>query len=987
MRTKLFTRRHTTPRRSVWALLLIVGVIALAAPASAQNTAVFQGTVADDTGGVLPGITVTLRGDALIAGPSVAVTGGDGSYRLGQLPPGLYELTFELPGFSTIVRDELRLTVGFTAEINVTMVVGALEESITVSGESPVVDIQQTATSIALTREIIENVPRGRGLMDAYMMIPGVITSGAPQVGDSNFVSRRDIQNYGVKGQPKLQIEGINISTGPDENSGVYVSNMAFEELEMKASGNDAEVMVNGLSMTGVIKSGGNQFHGSAQYGFQRPGFQANNISAELAAQGVQDSAPLRKYWESGADLGGRIIRDRLWFYAGADKQVKVDNRLGFRESTGPDGFYRSADDTFADYNAGLDTLTFKLTGQVTPANKMTFLYQTGDKTQPQNQGNSRRPLESTRDYRDETWVYKMGFQSVPNSRVVMEINGGSAGYFANYSAERGGTDFPGNTSRYDADTRFQTGAFERSDQRPRSREQIEASVSFLPRGDFGGTHELKVGTMLYWENHSTGILDNSHLSGNFRLQYDSCSGVGILPDMSNCTPQRLVAYNFPVAPTNLSRTQGFFFKDTWRASDRLTLNLGVRYDRQRSFLKEQTYNGSTEWPTVFPAQTFAGFDIQQWNRVVPRLGAAYDLTGDGKTLFKATYGIFNYTIGESFAGRYNINSAATAQFQWTDQDGNNEYTPGEVDLDLNGPDFISITAAANRAVNPDLKQPIIYETTFGVERELVPGLGLRVMYVFKSREDFFDNSAGEVNVLRPYDSYNIPITRRDPGPDGQLDTGDDGGSITLFDYDPALRGSAFVQNVRQNNPFPETFHTIEFTVTKRASARWSAVGSFWHTWTDRTLDDNVQSPNDEFFLFDETTSWNATASGVYNFPGDVTAAVNFQSRSGVYGQRTVRFSRTDPDGGPSINQLGNVVLRVAPFGDLRTGTMNVLSIRGTKYFRLGGGARAGINFDVFNLLNSGEAVSTEYRSGGAFGEIQSILAPRIARISFDFRF
>ena len=666
---------------------------------------------------------------------------------------------------------------------------------------------------------------------------------------------------------------------------------------------------------------------------------------------------------------------------------MKVDNRLGFRESVGPDGFYRTDDDVFADYNAGLDTLTFKLTGQITPANKMTFLYQTGDKTQPQNQGNLRRPLESTRDYRDETWIYKMGFQSVPNSRVVMEVNGGSGGYFANYSTERGGTDFPGATSRFDADTQFQTGAFERSDQRPRSREQIEGSISFLPRGTFVGTHELKTGVTLYWENHSTGVLDVSHLSGNYRLQYDSCSGAGILPDMSNCTPQRLVAYNYPVAPTNLSRTQSWFFKDTWRMSDRLTANLGVRFDRQRAFLDEQTYNGSPEWPTVFPAGTFPALDANEWSRFVPRVGAAYDLSGDGKTLVKGTFGVFGYTIGESFAGRYNVNSAATAQFRWSDQDGNNEYTPGEVDLDLNGPDFISISAAAIRAPNPDLKQPIIYESTLGVERELMPGVGLRVMYVYKSRQDFFDNSSGEINVLRPFESYNIPITRRDPGPDGVLDTGDDGGSITLFDYDPALRGSANVLNVRQNNPFPETFHTIEFTVTKRASARWSAVGSFWHTWTDRTLDDNVQSPNDEFFLFDNTTSWNATGSAVYNFPYDIVGAVNVQSRSGVYGQRTVRFSRTDPDGGPSINQLGNVTLRVAPYGDLRTGTMNVLSVRGSKFFRLGSGTRVAVNLDVFNLLNSGEAVSTEYRSGGAFGEIQSILAPRIARLSFDFRF
>ena len=985
MRKRFSTRGHTPLMRPIWALLLITGVLALAAPASAQSTAVFQGAVMDDTGGVLPGITVTLTGDALIGGPTLVVTGGDGTYRLGQLPPGLYTLTFELPGFSTIVRDELRLTTGFTAEIDVTMVVGALEESITVSGESPVVDIQSTATSIALTREIIENVPRGRGLMDAYMMTPGVITSGAPQVGDSNFVSRRDIQNYGVKGQPKLQIEGINISTGPDENSGVYVSQMAFEEIEMKASGNDAEVMVNGLAMVGIIKSGGNQFHGSAAYGFQRPGFQANNITPELSAQGIQDSAPLRKYYETSADLGGRIIRDKLWFYVGADKQVKVDNRFGFRESTGPDGSYRTGDDIFADYNAGLDTLTMKLTGQITPANKMTFLYQTGDKTQPQNQGGSRVPLETTRDYRDETWVYKMGFLSVPNSRLVLEVNGGSAGYFANYSAERGGTDFPGHTSRFDADTRFQTGAWQRSDQRPRSREQLDGSITFLPRGTFGGTHELKTGVTLYWENHSTGVLDSP--SGNFRLQYDGCSGAGILPDMSNCAPQRLVAYNHPVAPTNLSRTQGFFIKDTWRMNDRLTLNLGVRYDRQRSFLKEQTFAGSTEWPTIFPAATFSGIEVQQWNRVLPRVGGAYDLTGDGKTLLKGTFGVFGYVVGDSFAGRYNVNSAATAQFQWTDQDGNNEYTPGEVDLDLNGPDFISISAAANRAVNPDLKQPIIYETTMGVERELMPGLGLRVMYVYKSRQDFFDNSSGEVNVLRPYASYNIPITRRDPGPDGVLDTGDDGGSITFFDYDPALRGSANVLSVRQNNPFAETYQTIELTVTKRASARWSAVGSFWHTWTDQTLDDNVQSPNDEFFLFDQTTSWSATGSFVYNFPFDITGALNLQSRSGVYGQRTVRFSRTDPDGGPSINQLGNVTLRVEPYGDRRSGVMNVVSIRGSKRVRMGGGTQAAINLDVFGLFNSSVPTDTDYLSGGAFGEVQNILAPRIARVSFDFRF
>ena len=972
--------RHTP--RLVWALFLIVGVLAWAAPASAQETGVFTGTVSDDTGGVLPGITVTLTSEALIAGPAVVVTGGDGVYRHGNLPPGLFELTFVLPGFSTIVRDNLRLTVGFTAQIDVTMVVGALEESITVSGESPVVDIQETATSIALTREIIENVPRGRGLMDAYIMTPGVITARPPQVGDSNFVSRTSIINYGVASQPKLMIEGINITTGSDNNSGVYVSNNAFEELEIKASGNDAEVMVPGISMTAVVKSGGNQFHGSANYGFQRPGFQANNIDADLVARQVQVSAPLKKYYETGWDLGGRIIRDRLWFYGGFDKQVRIDNRPGFRESPGPDGFYRTADDVFDDYEASLDTMTFKLTAQVSRANKLSFLYQTGDKVQVFEGGGPSIPLDSTRDYRDETGVYKGGYQGTPNNRIFIESNYGWAGYKADHNAVRGADvsnnlygDYAGNTTRRDFDTGFRTGAWEKSELRPRGRLQWDTSVSYLA----GNNHELKVGGTIYWEKHSTGVYDQP--SGNYQLRYEGCAGPGILPDMSNCTPDAIEIFNYPVFPANYSRTYSLFFKDTWRMSDRLTMNVGIRWDKQRSFLREQTYPGSQEWPTVFPSGSFDSLEINTWTRAVPRIGLAYDLTGDGLTLVKGTFGVFNTTIGEAFAGAYNRNAQAQARFVWTDADGNNEYTPGEVDLDLNGPDFITITAASNNVVNPDLNQPIQYEVTVGVERELIPALGLRVMYVDKVRQDFFANQ----NTARPFSAYSLQIPRQDPGPDGVLGTSDDGGMVTVFDYPASFAGSDFISIQRVNSDITDRYQTIELTLTKRASARWSAVASFWRTWTDRALDRVPDSPNNEYFLIDTTPSWNATASIVYNLPHDVTAAFQLQSRSGYYGQRTVRFGRTDPAGGPSLNE--NYTIRVEPFGDQRMPVMNVLSVRGSKAFQMPGGARAAINLDLFNILNTNAEDRTQYRSGGAFNDVRRFLSPRIARLSFDFRF
>ena len=1002
MHASFFTHRRSRVLRFPSCTLLLVAVLSPAAPATAQNTAAFQGTISDNTGGVLPGVTVTLASDALLGGQNVVVSAGDGSYRLPNLPPGLYQLRFELPGFQTVVREAQRLTVGFTAEIDVTMAVSALEETVTVTGESPVVDIEQTATSIALTNEVLQAVPRGRGLMDAYIMTPGVITSGAPQVGDSNFAARKSIINYGVSGQPKLMVEGINITTGPDANSGVYVSFLSYEELEVRASGNDAEVMTPGIAMTAVIKSGGNDLSGSGNFGFQRPGFQANNIDAELAAQGISDSAPLRRYEEYGFDLGGRITQDRVWFYTGMDRQIRVDNRFGFAESTGPDGYYRTGDDVQGDYNAELNTFTLKLTGQLSTANRVSALYQSGDKLQPQNGGGRLRPLEATRDYRDETKLWKVGFQSVPNSRVVFESNYGWGGYFANYDAGRSpepAKDTAGKVSRYDQVTRLRTGPYERSDQRPRGRLQSDSSLTFLPP-NAAGSHEMKLGVTFYWEKHSTGILDNP--SGNYVLWYEGCDGPGILPDMSNCTPDQIEVWSSPVDPDNLSRTQSVYFKDSWRMSDRFTANLGIRYDRQRSLLEAQTYAGSQYYPEVFPRLEFPAKDINEWTRAVPRAGFAYDLTGDGRTVLKGTFGIFNYTIGESFAGAYNANSLSRARFAWNDLNGNNLFDPGEANLTHNSvtgagtgatgadctvsagecgrnPDFITRTGASTNVINPDLEQPKIYESTLALERELVPGLASRFQYVYKNLQGFFNN----VQVDQ-FNAYDRQIMVQDPGIDGMPGTPDDGAALTIWDYPAEAR--SLTRRLRMNSTEADKFHTFEVTLTRRASSRWSAVGSVWYTWTDALLRRPPANPNQrDLFNRNQTTSWNATASVVYNLPADTTASLSLQSRSGVHGQRTARFTRAH-----GLVGLSSIDAPVEPFGgvngETRSQTMNVLSVRLSKALNLGRG-RAAVNFDVFNLFNSNAAVRRDYRSGATFYEVDEILAPRIARVSFDYRF
>ena len=254
----------------VWRLALITvlvlgvgAVLPIAASgqgASALST--IHGVVSDDTGGALPGVTVSLSSPALQAKERIIITEGDGSYRFTDLPAGTYRVSFGLTGFRPFIRDELRLTIGFTSRIDVTMAVGAIEETVTVSGQSPVIDLSSTSTVANFTEEALEGVPRSRDIWAVLDMAPGVIRAGAPDVGGSRIATDPAISSYGVTAQPKIEIEGINVTTGPQAGSSVYFNYFGFEEIQFKTSGTDAEVGVPGVQMIAVLRSGGNDFHG-----------------------------------------------------------------------------------------------------------------------------------------------------------------------------------------------------------------------------------------------------------------------------------------------------------------------------------------------------------------------------------------------------------------------------------------------------------------------------------------------------------------------------------------------------------------------------------------------------------------------------------------------------------------------------------------------------------------------------------------------------
>jgi hypothetical protein len=453
-----------------------------------------------------------------------------------------------------------------------------MEESVTVSGQSPVVDMTSTSASVAFTKEVLDSVPRGRDLQNVLAMAPGV-TQETMDVGGSTLAQRQDTSSYGVEGQPKLQYEGMNIAMGADQNTPIYFIDNSLEEVQVRTSGNDAEVSTPGVSMVAIMKSGGNTFHGAYRASYQPDALQASNLNNSLRAQGIGAPPQLKTFYDYAGDLGGRIIRDKLWFYGGYAKQTKSEGTLGFAADPGPDGRYLTGDEPQAYFESSLYQYSLKLSYQMSKNNRFVYAWQRGVKTQPQNGGGRFRPLEATRDYKNPTAIQKAEWQSTVSPRLLLNAMGGYAGYITDYDAARSYArlDAP---SRQDLETTLFTGSHVQHQGKTRDRYQAEASATFFPERSFGGQHDFKTGLSIYWDRTSDAWLNN--VAGNYVLITDRIAGV-------SGTPFRIRAYNTPVEPRDNEDIYAWYFKDSWRPTDKLTLNLGVRWEHQHSYLPDQS--------------------------------------------------------------------------------------------------------------------------------------------------------------------------------------------------------------------------------------------------------------------------------------------------------------------------------------------------------------------------------------------------------------
>ena len=400
----------------VFLSLISLSVFPLARPASAQATqASINGVVTDTSNAVLPGVTVIATGPALQVPQVETVTNERGEYRLSPLPPGTYDVTFELTGFQSVKREGVRLAVGFTATVDQSLGLGTVAESITVSGQSPLVDVTNPSTSVDMSSEGLEILPTTRDGLKAFMaQVPGMRTN--LDVGASSMTDTIVIRAFGQQGAPWQMLEGIMFaSSGGNGVQGAHVDFNAIESTRLQTVGSSAEMPRRGQFIDSVAKSGGNDFHGEfVAYG-SGDKLEATNVNDELRAQGVRGVPKLHGMWDLSASGGGRIIRNKLWWFA------------SFRQ----EGYNREILNAFNEDGTPMQILTDqrfhaeKLSWQVSQGNKITGFYHSALDIQRRG-GNQFTPAESREITVGPVSMYKGEWQTVRGNSMVASLQYGN---------------------------------------------------------------------------------------------------------------------------------------------------------------------------------------------------------------------------------------------------------------------------------------------------------------------------------------------------------------------------------------------------------------------------------------------------------------------------------------------------------------------------------------------------------------------------------
>jgi hypothetical protein len=963
-------------RKIKW-FYLCMGLLLAATPAHAQEfRGRVNGTVTDNTGAVLPGVTVTATSPALIQ-PQVQVTGGEGDYRFLALPPGVYEIAFELAGFQSVKREGVRVVINQTLSVDQQLQVATLQETVTVTGDSPVVDTSTTTMGTNFTKELLTEIPNARDIWAAMSQAPG-LTMTAYDVGGSRSGTSTGYRAYGMDTQNQTRMEGIDTTEGTAGNAG-YFDFGSFEEFQVGGAGSDASSFAGGAVLNISVKSGGDRFSGNWYSDWEGDATISDNVPDNLRVANQRDERgyfvrnplsrgnPIDRQYDINFNVGGPIIKRKAWFFYSYRLNDQYKTILGLEDLA---------------RSKLTNAYTFKGTFQITQNNQIIGFLNKREKLQDKRGLDVDTPLSAAQYQSSRNYPMKVEWTSVLGSRAFLDV---IAANWYNFFPLRPTRDYglydgPWFPARDDIPTGAWTdggGSTGYQDQK-RYKPQFYATMSYYQDG-WKGSHDFKFG--YDWKRDR-------------RINFEDQPFDHVYRDTTGALTQ-VELYNSPTSPINDVVYHSAWINDTWKINNRLTVNLGVRVERYRDGWEEQEFspNGHpflASWPeTLNPTERTRYFNfiaprtveartVAQSTTLSPRIGFAYDLTGDNRTVVKVYAGQSRWNSADTLADqenplgqarlRYNFRACAAGQTTGCDVNGNRL---------LDGPQelgsFIGTQGGGGFVrVDRDLIRPTSNEISTNIEREIRQGLSGRASYVYKNMRNVW----AEVDLPRAA-AFTVPFTINDPGPDNLPNTGDEQ-TFQTFDRPADVTQDRVYTNPEGNHA---DFHTVEFAVNRRFAGRWMLLSSVGYTWSNQLHD---TTGNGRFYSYrparrlfgdefghETSTMWNYKLIGRYTLPFDIGTSGSWKVQSGPQYGRTISV----PFPGDSSQTV-----RVEPITAHRYPTVGILDFRVDKSFKAKAVKLTGM-LDVFNAVNANPATTVRYTTAsGNFQEVTAILDPRIVR-------
>jgi len=837
------------PIQRSWRPLLVV-LVSLLVPSAAYAQAAITGVVRDASGGVLPGATVEAASPVLIEKTRSVVTDANGQYRIVDLRPGTYAVTATLQGFTTLKREGIEVSGNFVATVNLDLKVGSLEETITVTGESPIVDVQSARTQQIIDRDALAAIPSSRNIVGIQSIIPGMTSQGDSGGINGTMQGGTAAIHGGRANDSRIYADGINMGwAGSNGGGGQMPQVAAAQEVVMTISGGLAESETSGVIFNAVPREGANRFTGQFNYNGANGSMQGSNYTQELQNAGLRAPFELINVYDVSGMYGGRIKRDKLWFY-GVYRQVggerTVPGMFYNKNAGNPNSWVVDLDRTKQAFNNSLERqATIRLTWQATPRNKFNFHwseqyndanYGPGGGTATVTPEASSRVLYIPSRQPHATW------QSPITGKLLAEAGWGMYQARYRFGMRNDGSHNPAMIQR------LEQGAAETG---------IPGLLSRMPRapGQGGFTHSL-IGNLASLRASLTYVTGSHNMKfgyqggfGNPSQTYQNFTQVVQVRTL-NGVPNQLTQtisvgpdtkYVRNLIPTNL------YAQDQWTRS-RLTIQGGLRYDSLISNYPDQRIGGPG-WPYApeeifFPSRSTPGYG---WKDLSPRVGVAYDLFGNGKTALRFNIGRYleaitasNNDLDMNPITRMVVNSTRN----WTDADSDfvpdcdlmNSQANGECqrldNQNLGKPVF-------TRNFDPDFVEgwgtrPNNWSMGFGVQHEVLPRVSATVTYNRNWWGNWYvvDNRSTLNSDYTPY-SINAPRDPRLPDGGGYRIDG-------LYNLVPAKVGlvDELAQSYKNFGEQTENWQGIDVSVAARLQNGLTVQGG---TSTGRRLSDGCE--------------------------------------------------------------------------------------------------------------------------------------------------